>query len=98
MMRGWCTWVEMFKIKGIIWFSDTAGRRLFSLFLFKHCLSQSLGCLSVARNISSLLRQKIIKTFTRKKVAEHKLLKNSSHSSWRGTLFSGPSSLNINKH
>lgn len=27
MVRGLFTWAEMFKIKGIIWFGDTAGRQ-----------------------------------------------------------------------
>lgn len=54
--------------------------------------------LNTAKNISSLLRQKIIKTFTSgEKVTEHKLLKNTVPTLGK-TLFKGPSSSNINNH
>lgn len=40
-MRGLFTWAEMFKIKGIIWFSDTAGgkRPVCLPFLFLNIVS-----------------------------------------------------------
>lgn len=98
-MRALFTRAEITRTKrGLVKQQGDRENFVFPVLLFKHCLFESRRSLSAARNISSPLRRKIIKTFTRKKVTEHKLLKNSSHSSLRGTLFCEPSSSNINKH